>query len=60
MMEGWMRYDTPVVFVNFGHPYFQEEYVASVDTIINTYGYTSLTVEAVMDRLFGEGQKENV
>lgn len=59
MMEGWMRYDTPVVFVNFGHPYFQEEYVASVDTIINTYGYTSLTVEAVMDRLFGEGQKEN-
>lgn len=23
MMEGWMRYDTPVVFVNFGHHIFK-------------------------------------
>lgn len=51
MMEGWMRYQTPVVFVNFGHPYFHEDYLCSVDTVINTYGYTPSTAKYVMQRL---------
>lgn len=52
MMNGWMKYDTPVVFVDFGNPYFHEEYSASVDNIIYTYGFTKYTCEVVCDKIF--------
>lgn len=52
MMNGWMKYDTPVVFVDFGNPYFHEEYSPSVDNIIYTYGFTKYTCEVVCDKIF--------
>lgn len=51
MMSGWMRYGTPVVFIGYGNPYFALTYDHSVDTIINTFGYTEYTAEAVVKRL---------
>ena len=36
MMNGWMKYETKVIFVDFGHPYIHEEYDAMIDTLIYT------------------------
>lgn len=52
MMNGWMKYDTPVVFVDFGNPYFHEEYVALTDNLIYTYGFTKYTCETICEKLF--------
>ena len=38
MMSGWMRYGTPAVFVSYFDPYFEKDFYASTDTVINTYG----------------------
>lgn len=53
MMCGWMRYGTPVVFVSHSNPYFGDTYNASADTVLNCYGHTKYTVEAIMKKLFG-------
>lgn len=47
-----MKYDTPVVFVDFGNPYFHEEYVALTDNLIYTYGFTKYTCETICEKLF--------
>lgn len=52
MMNGWMKYDTPVIFVDFGNPYIHEEYDASIDTLIYTYGYASETLKVVANKIF--------
>ena len=54
MMAGWMRYQTPVIFIGYYNPYFGDTYKAVVDTMINTYGYTKYTIEAVIERLTGK------
>lgn len=53
MMSGWMRYDTPVIFVVKGHGYFHKEYYAIADTVINTYGTTDATVGYLMKKITG-------
>lgn len=53
-MRGWMRYDTPVVFVCYYDPYFCEDFEAIADTVINTYGYSKYTNDAVLEQLFGK------
>lgn len=57
MMNGWTKFDTPVVFVNLGHPWFGDEYKASVDTLINTYGCSDYTAEAVLEKITGGDKK---
>ncbi len=52
MMNGWMKYDTPVVFIVFGNPYIHEEYDACIDTLIYTYGYANKTIDAVLSKIF--------
>lgn len=52
MMNGWMKYDTPVVFVDFGNPYLHEEYNACIDTLIYTYGYANKTIDVVTSKIF--------
>lgn len=52
MMNGWSKYDTPVVFVDFGNPYIHEEYDAVIDTLIYTYGYAKATVDEVIKKIF--------
>ena len=54
MMCGWMRFNTPVVFIGYNNPYFGETYAHSVDTIINTFGFTKYTADGVIQKLFGE------
>lgn len=51
MMNGWMRYNTPVVFVSYYTAFFGETFKACADTLINTYGYTKHTINAVINRL---------
>ncbi len=53
MMGGWMRFGTPVVFVSYHTAFFGDTYKSCVDTIINTYGVTSYTADAVIRRLGG-------
>ncbi len=52
MMNGWMRYGIPTVFVAYNSPSFGETYASSVDTLIETYGVTKYTVDAVIRLLF--------
>ncbi len=52
MMGGWMRFRTPVVFIGYHTAYFGDTYKACVDTMINTYGVTAYTVDAIIARLF--------
>ncbi len=54
MMNGWMRFDTPVVFVNYANPYLCDEYKYAMDTIINTYGVSDSTADVVTDIIFGK------
>ena len=48
MMNGWTKMGVPVVFVNYGNPWLSDEYKATIDTLINTYGCTDHTAEAVI------------
>ena len=52
MMQGWMKYNTPVVFVDFGNPYIHEEYEGCIDTLIYTYGYAKNTIDCVLKKIF--------
>ncbi len=54
MMEGWMRYDTPCIFISNGHPGFADNYKALVDTCIDTYGYNKYTNERVLELVLGD------
>lgn len=54
LMGGWMRFETPVIFVSLGHPTLHEDFEASMDTVINTYGISPHTVPAVCDVIFGK------
>lgn len=53
MMNGWMKYDTPTIFVDFGNPYIHEEYDAMIDALIYTYGYNKDTCKVVTKKIFG-------
>lgn len=52
MMRGWTKFDTPVVFVSFYHPYFHREFEAMADTVINTYGVCNETYDSVIKKIF--------
>jgi len=51
MMSGWMRFKTPVLFISYYNPYFGKTYETSVDTIINSYGFTKYTADAIVDKI---------
>ncbi len=51
MMNGWMRYGTPAVFISYFDPYFAYDYNSLTDTVINTYGVGEHTAAAVADLL---------
>lgn len=52
MMDGWMRYDTPTVFISYHDPYFGDDYYACVDTLINAYGYCEYTNKYIIERMY--------
>lgn len=54
MMEGWMRFGTPCIFICNGHPGFAEQFKGLTDTVINTYGYNKYTNDMVMKLLLGK------
>jgi len=54
MMTGWMKLGTPTVFVNHFHPFVEQEYLFSTDTLINTFGSTPYTMERVVRGITGE------
>lgn len=58
MMNGWTKYNTPVIFVDFGNPYIHEEYDPLIDTLIYTYGYAAHTIECVLCRIFQNQQSK--
>lgn len=58
MMNGWTKYNTPVIFVDFGHPYIHEEYDPLIDTLIYTYGYAAHTTECVLHQIFQDKIKK--
>ena len=49
MMCGWMKYDTPVIFVTYNSPAFAKTYEPTVDTVIEAHGYTQYTVDSLID-----------
>lgn len=51
MMSGWMRFKTPVLFISYYNPYFGTTYEASVDTLINSYGFTKYTADAIVNKI---------
>lgn len=51
MMNGWTKYDVPVIFVDMGHPYLHEEYESIIDTIIYTYGFGDATIEELIKKI---------
>lgn len=53
MMQGWMKLGTPVIFVSHFHPFVHKEYEASIDSIINTYGYTDHTAQSLVEGITG-------
>lgn len=53
MMDGWSKIGPPAIFVNYGHPHWDEEYMAA-DTVINTYGYTEHTASVVVKKIIGQ------
>ncbi len=53
MMKGWMRFRIPAVFVAWQSVCFEDVYLASTDTVINTYGYTKYTPSAVAEMICG-------
>lgn len=59
MMDGWSKIGPPAIFVNYGHPHWDEEYMAA-DTIINTHGYTEHTASVVVKRIIGEQEMERL
>ncbi len=54
MMNGWTKFGTPSVFVNYANPYLYKEYDAMMDTIINTYGISDSVPDKVLELLFGK------
>lgn len=54
MMNGWMKYNTPVVFVSYNSESFGKTYNATVDTLIETYGITKYTADRVIKLICGE------
>ncbi len=54
MMQGWTKFGTPCVFVNYSNPYLYKEYNAIMDTIINTNGMSASVPEKVMELIFGK------
>lgn len=51
MMSGWMKFKTPVVFIDYFNCNFSYTFNAVADTMINTYGFTKYTADAIIDRL---------
>ncbi len=51
MMNGWMRYGTPAIFISNFDPYFAYDYNALTDTVINTYGMGDYTAEAIIEKI---------
>ena len=49
MMCGWMKYDTPVIFITVNSPAFAKTYEPTVDTVIETHGHTKYTLESLID-----------
>lgn len=60
MMEGWMRYGTPAIFICNGHPYFAEQFKGLCDTVINTYGYNRFTNDRVLEIILGDDYKDRI
>jgi hypothetical protein len=54
MMKGWMRLRTPAVFVAWQSVCFEDVFVVTTDTVINTYGYTQYTPTAVAELIGGK------
>lgn len=57
MMQGWMRYNTPVIFVSYYDPYFGDDFYTTVDTLINTYGYSYFTNDVLLEKICGTDKK---
>jgi beta-N-acetylhexosaminidase len=47
LMKGWMKLDTPVVFISHDSATFAEEY-RQFDTIISTHGLTDTSIEELI------------
>ncbi len=52
LMFGWTKLGTPVIFVNYSSPYLGDEYKYVMDTIVNTYGVSKSTADAVIKLIF--------
>lgn len=51
MMSGWMKYDTPVVFITVNSPAFAKTYEPIADTVIETHGHNKYTVQTLLDTI---------
>jgi len=51
MMSGWTKFKTPTVFIDYFNCNFSYTFNAVTDAMINTYGFTKYTADAIIDRL---------
>ena len=51
MINGWMKYSTPTVFISYYDPYFGYDFESPVDTLINTYGLGEYTNSVILEKL---------
>ena len=51
MMAGWMKMQTPCVFIGYNTICLGETFKAAIDTLIYTYGYNNYTTDAVVKLL---------
>lgn len=54
LMCGWTRFGTPTLFISYKSPYLKEQYFATVDTLINTYGCADDTANALVRLITGK------
>ncbi len=54
MMQGWMRFGTPVVFVAHYNRNAQLEFDAAIDTLINSCGSTADSTKMILETIFGK------
>lgn len=52
MMLGWMKYGTPTVFIGHNSVCFGDTYRPTTDTLINAYGTTKYTADALIKTIF--------
>ena len=54
LMGGWLKKGVPTIFISHNDPFFHETFITLNETIINAYGYSKYTNEAILKLIVNE------